>query len=312
MTAKKIVAYVFIGLVVLSVVVAFLYGGARGAGSVDFSSGRSIVVLHLTGTIQDGGGGSLFSGGGISPDSVRRQLRQAERSGRVAAVVLRMNTGGGTVAASQEIARIVDEFDADKPIVVSMGDTTASGGYYIASQADRIVAQPGTLTGSIGVIWTTFDYAGLLDKVGVKIETITAGKHKDMFLPGRMTPERRVIVQELVDDSYEQFIDAVVDGRGLTDASVRSLATGQLYTGEQAFKLRLVDELGGLEKAIKEAERLAGIENAQIIEPTPSIWDAFFGGPGINSLSETVGSFLIGPDILMLREFLNSYPALRY
>jgi protease-4 len=223
-----------------------------------------------------------------------------------------MNTGGGTVAASQEIARMVDDFDSDKPIVVSMGDTTASGGYYIASQADRIVAQPGTLTGSIGVIWTTFDYAGLLDKVGIELDTVTAGKHKDMFLPGRMTPERRLIVQNLVDDSYEQFVAAVVNGRGLTDAAVRSLATGQLYTGEDALRLRLVDELGGLEKAIKEAERLAGVTNAQIIEPTPSIWDAFFGGPGINSLSETVGAFLIGPDVLVLREFLNSYPSLRY
>jgi protease-4 len=127
-----------------------------------------------------------------------------------------------------------------------MGDTTASGGYYIASLADRIIAQPGKLTGCIGVIWTTFDYAGLLDKVGIELDTVTAGKHKDMFLPGRMAPERREIVQDLVDDSYGQFIEAVVDGRGLSHTTVRALATGQVYTGAQALELRLVDELGGL------------------------------------------------------------------
>lgn len=311
MSIKKIIAYVFIGVVAVSAVAAFVLGTSRDSGVFDGSSKDAIAVLHLTGSIQDSGSSSLF-GGGITPRSVARQLERAEKSKRVAAVVIRLNTGGGTVAASQEIADMVADFDPDRPVVVSMGDAAASGGYYVASQADHVVAQPGTLTGSVGVVWMSFDYADLMEKVGVDLQTVTAGEHKDMFLPGRMTPERRRIVQDLVDESYERFIKAVVKGRGLPETSVRALATGQVYTGQQALDLGLVDELGGLEKAIEAAEKLAGIHHAEIIEHNPSFFEALLGGPDFMGLRDSVRAFSLGPELVMLQELLNSYPTLRY
>jgi protease IV len=227
-------------------------------------------------------------------------------------VVLRLETGGGSVAASQEISALIQEFP--KPLVVSMGDVTASGGYYISSHADWIVAQPGTLTGSIGVIWATFDIEGLLDKLGIEMDAITAGEHKDMALPGRLTPERRAIVQEMVDEIYDQFVDEIARGRpGLTREEVLPLATGQLFTGSQAFQSGLVDELGGLPTAIAKAEELAGIQDAEIIEFRPSLWEAMLMGPGFGAFRWPVQS---GPsvqgDLEALKQFLDGYAVPRF
>ena len=202
------------------------------------------------------------------------------------ALVLRLDTGGGTVAASQEIAGMVQDFP--KPVVVPMGDLTASGGYYIASQADVIVAQPGTLTGSISVIWSTFNFEGLMEKIGVEMTAITAGRHKDMFLPRALTSEERQIVQDMVDNSYDQFVGAVASGRDMPEPAVRELATGRLFTGKQALELGLVDVLGGLDVAITEAESQAGIADAEVIELTPTLFEQLFGGPGLGGIISLV------------------------
>jgi len=168
--------------------------------------------------------------------------------------------------------------------VISMGDVAASGGYYISVYADRIVASPGTLTGSIGVISQFIYIEGLLEKLGLELETIKAGEHKDMGIRP-LTEEERQIMQDITDDLYEQFVAAVAEGRGLPVAEVRQLATGQLYTGGQALNLGLVDELGGLDTAIELASSLAGITTPEIEEyrPSASFLEKLLGGLSLPS-----------------------------
>lgn len=306
MSRKKAVAIVLLAVVALSAVVVVLRPVTR-AGPLAGPS--AIAVIRLSGPIAESGTTSLL-GAGITPRLLERRLEEARENPAVKAVVLRLDTGGGTVAASQEMAAMVRDFP--KPVVVSMGDVVASGGYYVASQADRIVAQPGTLTGSIGVIWTTFDIQGLLDKLGVSLETVTAGKHKDMFLPGRLTPERRRILQEMTDQMYEQFVQAVARGRGLPLQRVRQLATGQPYTGQQALELGLVDRLGGLEEAIEEAKELAGVKEARVVELSPSLLEEILSGSLVGDLRSLLASALPGREVVLLRQFLDTYAVPRY
>jgi protease IV len=305
MSGKKVAALVIIGVVLVSLVALVVAKPGRRV-----ASGEAVALIRLSGGIQETTTTGLFSAGGISPQVVEDRLDLAQEDPSVRAIVLRIESPGGTVGASQQIAELVAE--AKKPVVISMADVVASGGYYISSQADRIVAQPGTLTGSIGVIWATIDPAGLLKKLGVKLDAITAGKHKDMFLPGRLNRERRKIVQRLVDDMYDQFVSDVAQGRSLNEADVRELATGELYTGEQALELGLVDSTGYLEDAINEAESLAGIEDAEVVELTPSFFEQLFGGPGARIVDSIFGPETIDPRIATLREVLTGYTVPRY
>ena len=224
-----------------------------------------IVVIPLTGTITAGGASSL-SGSTITPDLVRNYLAKAESDTAVKAIVFHIESPGGEIAPSQEILWEIERVKEAKPIVVSMGGTAASGGYYISTKADKIVALPTTMTGSIGVISQVINIEGLLEKLGIQIETFKGGKYKDMYSGFReMTPEEEEIMQGMIDEYYEQFIDVVAEGRGLGKEEVRNLATGQIYTGTAAKELGLVDELGGLDTAIDLATELAGIE-APIVE----------------------------------------------
>ena len=226
-----------------------------------------VAVIPLSGTIAGTAQQGLLTTGGISPTLVRSYLKKAESDGGVRAVVLRIDSPGGSAAASQEIASEIRRFkeDTGKPVVISMGDIAASGGYYISVYADKIVANPGTLTGSIGVISQFIYIEGLLEKLGLELETIKAGKHKDMGIRP-LTEEERRIMQDITDDLYEQFVAAVAEGRDLPAEEVRQLATGQLYTGGQALDLGLVDELGGLDTAIELAASLAGITTPEVEE----------------------------------------------
>jgi protease-4 len=302
---RTIWGLVIAGVVLLSLVLLLVLGGRPAAGPPLPGGLREnrIAVLYLSGTIQSAGS-TLLGVPGITPTQVRRLLKRAERDPSVKAIVLRIDSPGGAAAASQEIAGLIKRFE--KPKVVSMGDIAASGGYYISTTADYIFANPATLTGSIGVIWTSFDIEGLLEKIGVKIETITSGKHKDMFLPGRLTPERREIIQEMTDQMYEQFVDAVAEGRKLERSRVLELATGQVYTGAQAKELGLVDELGGLEEAIKKAAQLAEVERYSVVEYAPSLWELLFGGWG-GGLREALVARLLGNELYLLRSILGQY-----
>ncbi len=304
MAKKKTVAIVVLGVVVLSAVALAAVVPATQA------SGERIALLRLTGPIQESGNPGVFGGGAITPESVLDQLEEIKEDSSIKAVILRVDSPGGSVAASQEISDAVKNHPAEVPIVVSMGDMAASGGYYISAFADSIVAQPGTLTGSIGVIWSDIDPTGLFKKLGIKVDAITAGKHKDMFLPGHLTKERRKIVQTLVDQMYDQFVTTVAEGRELPDDDVRKLATGQVYTGEQAIENGLVDELGGLDTAEKTAEELAGIADGEVVEYSPSVFD-LFAGSGASALISRFAPE-VDPKLLLLREILTGANVPRY
>ena len=269
----------FISVIIIPVLIVFLGGCTMGGGKV--------AVIRLSGAITGSGQQGLFMAGGITPRTVEEYLSRAENDFGVKAVVLRINSPGGTAAASQEIAREVRRFreDTGKPVVVSMGDMAASGGYYISAYADAIVANPSTLTGSIGVITQFIYIEGLLEKLGLEWETIKSGRHKDMGVQP-LTSEQRQIMQVISDSLYEQFVAAVAEGRGLPVAEVRQLATGQLYTGEQALQLDLVDELGGMDTAIEVAGSLAGVSISEIEEYSQpaSLFEALLGGLSTPSL----------------------------
>ncbi len=171
--------------------------------------GNKIAVIPFSGSITSAGGSLLF-GPTITPDLVREQLGKAEKDMTVKAVVLRIDSPGGTVAACQEILKEIEKVKKSKPVVVSMSEMAASGGYYISAEADKIVALPGTLTGSIGVISQIPNVKELYQKLGIEMQTFTGGEHKDMYAGLReLTPEEEQIMQKLVDEYYGQFVDVV-------------------------------------------------------------------------------------------------------
>jgi protease IV len=198
---------------------------------------------------------------GLDTDALVRTLGEYRDDPAVRAVVLRINSPGGVVAPTQEIATAVRRLrEAKKPVVASLGSVAASGGYYVAVAADRIYASPGTLTGSIGVVMQLANLEGLLKKVGVEYVVVKAGTYKDVGNIARaMTPEERRILQALLDDVYDQFVNAVAEGRGLDPQAVRAFAEGRIYSGRQAQGLKMVDDLGGLEEAIEAAAKMAGL-----------------------------------------------------
>jgi len=264
-----------------------------------------IVVIQLTGSITTEES-SLFSSSVITPDLVNDYLTRAKKDPAVKAVVLHIESPGGEIAPCQEILWAIERFKETKsvPIVVSMGGTAASGGYYISTKADKIVALPTTMTGSIGVIYTVMNIEELLEKLGIQIETFTGGKYKDMYWGFReLTPEEQEIMQELVDEYYEDFVDVVAEGRGLSKEEVRNLATGQIYTGTEAKELGLVDELGDLDTATDLAMELAGLETAMVEyyqPPKLTIWSLL----GLADAIKVRLSGLSAQDIILL-EILN-------
>ena len=198
-------------------------------------------------------------------------LKKFGESPSVKAIVLRIDSPGGGVVPSQEIHDAVLRVrnKQNKAVVASMGTVAASGGYYIAAATDRIIANPGTLTGSIGVIMELANLEGLLKKIGVENVVVKSGRHKDIGSPFRkMSDEDRRILQSVMDDVHTQFIEAVAEGRSLDVADVRPLADGRIFTGRQAKEIKLVDELGNLDDAIRLAADLGGIEGEpKVVEP---------------------------------------------
>jgi protease-4 len=265
-----------------------------------------IAVIPLSGTITTGDS-SLLSGSTITPDLVKNYLTRAENDKAVKAIVFRIDSPGGEIAPCQEILWEIERVKETKKIVVSMGSQAASGGYYISTQADKIVALPTTQTGSIGVIYSVINVEELLEKLGIQIEIFKGGKYKDMYWGFReLTPEEKEIMQGMIDEYYEQFIDVVAEGRELSEEEVRNLATGQIYTGTQAKELGLVDELGDLDTAINLALELAGIETA-IVEyyqpPRLTIWSLL----GLADAIKTRISGLSAQDIILLEVLNHNY-----
>src|SRR5699024_5695730 len=170
----------------------------------------------------------------------------------------------------------------DKPFYVSMGSMAASGGYYVAAPADKIFAEATTLTGSIGVIMENVNYAGLAEKHGVKFNTIKSGKHKDIMSPSRdMTAEEKDIMQSMIDEMYDEFVNVIVDGRGLAEQTVREVGDGRIYTGKQAKEVDLVDEVGSLDDTIDQLMVDHNLEDATVVEYTTDL--SFFGMFAVNA-----------------------------
>src|SRR3989338_7656535 len=209
-----------------------------------------------------------------------RRIEQLADTKGVKAIVLDINSPGGSVGAVQEICRRIQRGKKEKkiPFVALFGDVSASGGYYLGAACDKIVAHPGTITCSIGVIFSVSNLEGLFQKVGYKQDPIKSGKHKDIGSPARpMTPEERAILQSLIDDAYGQFVEAVADGRKMTVEQVRPLADGRIYSGNQAKELGLVDALGDSIDATKLAALLGGIkdEKPRVRRDTEKLNDIF-------------------------------------
>lgn len=266
-----------------------------------------IAVIPLSGTITTAGASS-FSGSTITPDLVSNYLAKAESDKAVKAIVFRIESPGGEIVPCQEILWEIERVKETKTIVVSMGGMAASGGYYISTKADKIVALPTTMTGSIGVISQVMNIEELLEKLGIQIETFKGGKYKDMYSGYReMTPEEEEIVQRMIDEYYESFVDVVAEGRGLSKEEVRNLATGQIYTGTEAKELGLVDELGDLNTAVDLAAGLAGIETA-IVEyyqpPRLTLWSLL----GLVGAIQARISGLSAQDMLLLEIISHNYP----
>lgn len=205
----------------------------------------------------------------LDPQETVKQLHDFGRDDDVKAVVLRVDSPGGVVGPSQEIYQEVRKLAARKKVVVSMGSVAASGGYYIAAPASLIYANPGTITGSIGVLMKFSNVEGLMDKIGMKAFTLKTGKFKDSGSPVRsMTEEEKTLLQGVIESTHGQFVKAVAEGRKIPVEQVRAIADGRIFSGEQALAARLVDRLGSLQDAVEEAGRLAGIKGEpEVIHP---------------------------------------------
>jgi len=267
-----------------------------------------IVVISLSGTITTGDS-SLSSSSTITPGLVRYYLSRVEKDKTVKAIVFRIESPGGEIEPCQEILLEIERVKETKTIVVSMGGMAASGGYYISTKADKIVALPTTMTGSIGVISYAMNVKGLLEKLGIQIEIFKGGKYKDMYWGLReLTPEEEEIMQGMVNEYYEQFVGVVAEGRGLTEEEVKNLATGQLYSGTKAKELGLVDELGDLDTAINLAAELAGIE-APLVEyyyKQPGLIRSLLSG-FVDAIQARI-SGLSAQDIILLEILSHNYP----
>jgi len=223
-----------------------------------YLTGGETSVLSILGG--DGVGVVLIEGSINDSREVIRNLKQFGETRGIKAVVVRIDSPGGAVAPTQEIYEEIEKLRKKKPVVASLGGVAASGGYYIASGADQVVANPGTLTGSIGVIMELGNVEELMRKLGLKGDAIKSGPYKDLGSPLRsLSPEGRAILQSIVDNVHAQFVRAVAMGRRMPEAKVAALADGRVYSGEQALKLGLIDVLGNLEDAIDLAAKRAGI-----------------------------------------------------
>jgi protease-4 len=263
-----VVIILFFGGLVAAVVRGFVgVGGGGGVGEGVIEKGTSqdkIAVIQISGDIVSAVDPNV---GGASSAAIIEQLDQAADDSDIKGVILDLNTPGGSVVGSDEIYRRVQEFrKKGKPVVALMEEVAASGGYYIAAAADKIIANPATITGSIGVIAILPNVTQAEDKIGVHAVILKSGPFKDAGSPFRdMTPDEHAIFQKMIDEAYHQFVAAVADGRHMDESKVTQLADGRIYTGNQAAALGLIDLLGDRTTAFTEAKNLATAPNASIV-----------------------------------------------
>ncbi|TFB11182.1 signal peptide peptidase SppA [Candidatus Marinimicrobia bacterium MT.SAG.3] len=263
----SIIASVFFLFVLLLVISYNLMTNGKLSISAD---GPRIAVVELIGPIYDS-------------KPIIRQFKKYAEDDDIDAILFRISSPGGGVSASQEIFEEVRKIrNSGMPILASLGSVAASGGYYVAIAATKIMSNPATVTGSIGVIVGLPNYTGLMNKLGLSYVNITSGPHKDSGSPYReLMPDDRAIFQNVVDDLYDQFVEAVSVERNIPEERVRAVADGRLYTGSQAKELGLIDTLGTYEDALKYVVELAGMSGKPILikerRKQPSIFDLLFG-----------------------------------
>ena len=268
-----LVAFGLVGLAVAGVILLLVAGGPTvpAVYEEEWVAGDGpavIAVVPVEGTIAPANNTIGGTQPTTTPEGLADALRQAGQDTSVVAVVLEINSPGGGVTASDEMHQSILDFEENtgKPVVVSMGDTAASGGYYISTAADRIFAHETTLTGSLGVIIPLNNYAEAANKYGIKQVVIKSGKYKDMGSAFReMTPDERGIYQSIVNQDYSEFVDVISEGRGIPEERVREIADGRIYSGVQARGLGLVDSFGNLDEASATAGRLAGAKDTTLV-----------------------------------------------
>jgi protease-4 len=232
-------AIIFAIIIILSLMLTFTH---------KVSLGEKVALIRITGVI-------------IDSTDIIEEIKDYAKDNSIKALVIRVDSPGGAVAPSQEIYEEIIKIKDKKKVVVSMGSVAASGGYYISAPADRIVANAGTLTGSIGVIMEIPNVAGLMEKIGVETQVVKSGRHKDIASVFKsLTPEEKKILQTVLDDVHDQFIRAVSESRGMKFEDIKKLADGRIFTGRMAKEIGLVDELGNLQDAIMLAGKLTGIK----------------------------------------------------
>ncbi|GAB2540640.1 signal peptide peptidase SppA [Gracilibacillus alcaliphilus] len=259
------------------------------------SGSQKIAVLHVDGVIQDTGSAGFLNAGGYNHQAFLEMLDQAGEDSSVGGVILRVNTPGGGVVESAEIHDKIVEIKEmyDKPVYVSMGNTAASGGYYISAPVDKIVAHNATLTGSIGVIMESYNFSELADQLGIDVNTIKSGEHKDiMSMYREMSDEERDLLQAMIDDMYNDFVQVIVDGRDMPEDRVRELGDGRVYTGSQAQAEGLVDELGSFDDTVAMMKEEQNLANASLIEYSQSgYYDQLLGGVAQSLFSSETNIF---------------------
>ncbi|WP_431800657.1 signal peptide peptidase SppA [Halobacillus andaensis] len=243
------------------------------------SSSNRIARISVEGTIMSGQGSNPFMSEGYNHEALLEQLEAIKEDSTIDGVLMYVNSPGGGVFESAEIHDKLNELkEEDKSLYVSMGGMAASGGYYISAPADQIYASEETFTGSLGVIMESVNYEQLADEYGVEFNTIKSGEFKDIMSPTReMTEEDEEILQTLVDESYEGFVDVISEGRGMSEDEVREIADGRIYSGQQAADNGLVDNIGFEEDAMNALKEEVG-GSPEVIEYNPS-GETFFGVP---------------------------------
>ncbi|KAB2338840.1 signal peptide peptidase SppA [Cytobacillus depressus] len=256
---------------------------------------KKIVILDVDGVIQDTGEAtSLFTSAGYNHKGFMKKLKQVKEDSSVKGIILRVNTPGGGVVESAEIHDKIKEIQAEtkKPIYISMGSMAASGGYYISAPADKIFASQETLTGSLGVIMQSVNYAGLAEKYGVDFVTIKSGPYKDIMSPSReMTGEERDILQSMIDSSYAGFVKVISEGRNIPAAKVKEIADGRVYDGRQALQFNLIDGFGYLDDVIETMKKDHKLKDAQVVRYSENL--------GFGSIFSMGAQKIMGNDIEM-------------
>ncbi len=254
------------------------YDDYRNSYSASRTGKNRIAVIVATGDIVQGKGGNEI----IGSDEFIKTLRQAREDDRTKAIVLRVNSPGGSYLASDEIWREVKLASEEKPVIASMSNYAASGGYYIAMASDTIVAQPTTITGSIGIFSILFNAQEMFeDKLGITFDGVKTGEYSDLYTSSRaVRPEEREIIQREIENNYDTFIRKASEGRGMSDADMRQIASGRVWTGMQAIENGLVDVLGGMPTAVDIAAVKAGIAEDYYLRyypPQKSVLDELLG-----------------------------------